>query len=295
MMTPLLKLKTREGSAEIWAKLENLIDAGTSKERICSAIIADAEKRKILHAGKTTVVEATSGNTGVSLSLLCAAKGYETALFMPANVTPERKAFAKIYGARVFETPADELMQGAIKRARAFAEEDPDGRFFTNQFSNPLNPETHRRETAREIITQMEKTGAPKIDAFIMGVGTGGTVTGVGGEIKKIFSNAEIVAVEPTSSAVLSGGKAGKHSISGIGVGFVPDTLDAKSYDRVITVTDDEALNGIAELARNNGLFAGISSGANYTAAMKVALELGADRRAVTIVCDSGDRYLSTK
>ncbi|WP_462137409.1 PLP-dependent cysteine synthase family protein [Candidatus Mycalebacterium sp.] len=293
-MTPLLKLKTPEGCAEIWAKLENLIGAGNSKERICSAIIADAEKRGILCAGKT-VVEATSGNTGVSLSLLCASKGYETVLFMPESVAPERKSPARVYGARIFETPANELMNGAVKRARAFAEENPDTHFFTDQFSNPLNPETHRRETAREIITQMKKTDAPEIDAFIMGVGTGGTITGVGTEIKKNFPDTEIVAVEPALSAVLSGGKAGKHSIPGIGVGFVPDVLDTNSYDRVITVTEDEARSGVAELARNNGLFAGMSSGANYTAAMKVALELGAGKRAVTIICDSGDRYLPVK
>jgi len=182
-------------------------------------------------------------------------------------------------------------MPEVIKTAREFVAEIPEERFFIDQFSNPLNPETHRLETAREILWQMERTGNGKIDAFVMGVGTGGTITGVGKEIKKVFKDSEVVAVEPHYSAVLSGRKAKNHSISGIGVGFIPDVLDTKCYDRIITVTDDEARQGIAKLARKNGIFAGPSSGANYFAAMKTAKELGSGKQIVTIVCDAGDRY----
>ena len=290
-MTPLLKLKTAKTSAEIWAKLENLNGSGSSKERICRAIIKNAEKSGILRPGETTVVEATSGNTGVALAFLCAAKGYGTALFMPENTAAEKKAVAKAYGAEIFETRGKETMPEAIKTAREFVAEKPHKRFFIDQFSNPANPETHKLETASEILRQMGQTGNGRIDAFIMGVGTGGTITGVGTEIKKAFPYLEVAAVEPESCAVLSGGKAGKHSISGIGTGFVPDVLDTDCYDRIITVTDDEAREGVVELARNNGLFTGLSSGANYFAAMKLAKKLGTGRRAVTIACDSGDCY----
>ncbi len=290
-MTPLLKLKTPQSHASIWVKLENLTGSGSSKERICSAIISDAEKRGLLVPGKTTVTEATSGDTGIALSFLCAARGYEVALFMPEEKSNAKKAIAVAYGAKIFETPPDEGIPGAIKRAREFVSEKPKLRFLTNQFSNPLNPETHASITAREIIFQAEKTGDPKIDGFVMGVGTGGTVTGVGAEIKKLFPSALVAAVEPANSAVLSGGKAGKHSISGIGAGFVPGVLDSSVYDSVITVTDEDALSGVRELARENGLFTGLSSGANYVAALKVAREIGAGGKVITIVCDSGDRY----
>lgn len=292
-MTPILKLKTPETSAEIWVKLEHLNSSGSSKERICSAIVLEAEKRLLIRPGKTTVVEATSGNTGIALSFLCSARGCGTALFMPENVTAQKKAIARVYGATVFETPAGESIPGAIKRARDFAGSMPGERFFLDQFSNPLNPATHRETTAREIIAQIEKTGSGGIDAFIMGVGTGGTITGVGLEIKKMFPGAQVVAVEPASCAVLSGGKAGGHAISGIGAGFVPEILDTGVYDSIIKVTDDEAGDGVRELARNNGIFAGLSSGANYIAAVQTARRLGPGKRAVTLICDSGDRCFS--
>ncbi len=294
-MTPILKLKTTKKSADIWIKLENISNSGSSKERICSAIISDAENRGKLHPGKTTVVEATSGNTGIALSLVCVEKGYRTTLFMPENTAAEKKSLARLFGAEIVETPSDESLRGAIRRAGKFAAEMPDERFFANQFSNPLNPATHRTQTAREIIAQAKQKDTGAIDAFIMGVGTGGTITGVGLEIKNVFPNAEVVAVEPESSAVLSGGKPGKHSISGIGTGFIPDILDTGAYNRVVTVTDGEALKGVSELALNNGIFAGISSGANYVAALKMAEELGPEKQVFTIACDSGNRYISMK
>ncbi|MCY4046763.1 MAG: cysteine synthase family protein [Candidatus Dadabacteria bacterium] len=286
-MTPMLKLKTPVSEADIWVKLENMHGSGSSKERICAAIIADAESRGLLRAGLSTLVEATSGNTGIGLSYLCAARGYAAALFMPENVEAEKKAIARVYGAGVFETPADKGIFGAMSEAKRFVSEMPEARFLVDQFSNPLNPETHERETAREITGQMRGG----IDAFVMGVGTGGTITGIGREITKQFPDAKIVAVEPDASAVLSGGKAGKHSISGIGAGFIPDVLDTGVYDSIVTVTDEEARRGTERLARENGLLAGPSSGANYIAAQKVARELGPSAQVVTIVCDSGDRY----
>ncbi len=292
-MTPALKLKTPETYAEIWVKLENLNSSGSSKERICSAILSEAEKRGAVRRGKTVIVEATSGNTGIAVAFLCAAKGCGAALFMPEDAAPEKKAIIKAYGAEVFETPAGESIKGAIARAGEFAAQKPRERFFVDQFSNPLNPETHRKTTAREIVSLMEKTGNGKIDAFIMGVGTGGTITGVGLETKKIFPDAEVVAVEPASSAVLSGGKPGGHAISGIGTGFIPDVLDTGVYDTIVAVTDDEARDGVRELARRNGLLAGISSGANYVAAVQTAKKLGPGKRTVTLACDSGDRYLA--
>ncbi len=290
-MTPLLKLKTVGDSPEIWAKLENFNISGSSKERICRTILSEAEKRRDFRPDETVIVEATSGNTGIALCFICGEKGYGTALFMPESAAAGKKAMARACCAQVFETPAGESMSGAIKRAKEFVAQMPDRRFFVDQFSNPLNPRTHGKTTAREIIAQVEKTGNGKIDAFVMGVGTGGTITGVGAEIKKKFPSAEVVAVEPAGSAVLSGGKPGKHAISGIGVGFVPAVLDTKVYDRVITVTDKEASDGVAELARNNGLLAGLSSGANYAAALKNAEKLGSGKLTVTLVCDSGDRY----
>ncbi len=290
-MTPLLKLKTPEHSADVWAKLENLNPSGSSKERICSAIITEAESRGVLRPGKTTLVEATSGNTGIALAFLCAAKNYRAALFMPEGTGAEKKAVAKAYGAEIFEPPGGKTMTEVIRTAREFVRKMPDKRFFIDQFSNLLNPQTHRLETAREILSQMELAGKAEINAFVMGVGTGGTITGVGREIRKAFPHSEVVAVEPHSSAVLSGKKTGKHSISGIGVGFIPDVLDTECYGRVITVTEEQARQGVMELARNNGIFAGLSSGANYFASMKTAEKLGPGKRTVTIVCDSGDRY----
>ena len=283
--TPMLKLKTPATGAEIWVKMESMNRSGSSKERICAAIIEDAERRDLIRPGVSTIVEATSGNTGIALSYICASRNYGTVLFMPENVTEEKKSIARAYGAQISETPAEESVPGAVSRAGEFAAGDKT-RLFTDQFSNPLNPRTHALETAREIIEQMEI-----IDAFVMGVGTGGTITGAGREIKKRFPGARVVAVEPAASAVLSGGKPGTHSISGIGTGFVPEVLDTDVYDEVRVITDKEAWSAARKLARANGLLAGPSSGANYAAAMAVAREMGRGARVVTIVCDSGDRY----
>ncbi len=287
--TPMVRLSriTEPGMAAILAKLESHNPGGSVKDRICLAMIEDAEARGLLKPG-ATVVEPTSGNTGIGLAMICAVKGYRIILTMPETMSVERIQILKGYGAEVVLTPAGEGMIGAVKRAEQITKETP-GAFMPQQFINPANPDVHRRTTAQEILRVTE--GA--VDAFVAGVGTGGTITGVGEVLKKKAPHIRIVAVEPKSSPVLSGGAPGPHMIQGIGAGFVPQVLNRSVIDQVITVTNEHAYEMSRRLAKEEGLFVGISAGAACWAAVKVAKELGSGKTVVTVLPDTGERYFS--
>ncbi len=289
--TPIIKLKNvvPEGSAAVWAKLENLNPAGSVKERICLRMIEAAEGSGAIEPGKSVIVEPTSGNTGVGLALVCAVKGYRLILTMPDDMSLERRQLLTAYGAELVLTPASEQMAGALRRAEDILKENP-GSFMPQQFRNRENPATHREGTGPEILEQMEG----RIDAFVAGVGTGGTVTGVGEILRRKFPGIYIAAVEPAESAVLSGGKPHVHDIQGIGAGFIPEILNREIYDEVIKISGEEAKSFTRELAVKEGLLVGISAGAAGAAALKVAKILGKGKNVVTIFCDTGERYLST-
>lgn len=274
-------------AATVLAKVEYFNPGGSIKDRICLAMIEDAEARGHLKKG-SSIIEPTSGNTGIGLALIAAAKGYKCILTMPETMSVERRQILKAFGAEIVLTPGAEGMTGAVKGAEALVQKTP-GAFMPQQFKNPANPEIHRKTTAVEILNQ---TGG-KIDAFVAGVGTGGTITGVGEVLKSHNPNIKIVAVEPKKSPVLSGGKAGPHKIQGIGAGFVPDVLNREIIDRIIQVDDDDAFETAGRMARDEGLFVGISSGAAVWAAIEVAKQLGKDKTVVTILPDTGERYLS--
>lgn len=278
-----------EEHAEVWAKLEGFNPGGSVKDRPALAMILDAEKKGRLRKGMK-IVEPTSGNTGIGLALVAAARGYQILLTMPESMTVERRRLLEAYGARLVLTPAGQGMRGAIEKADEIAASGKEY-FKPDQFGNPANPESHRRTTAKEIIAAM---GQKKIDAFIAGVGTGGTITGVGEALRKKYKGIKIVAVEPASSPVLSGGLPGPHAIQGIGAGFVPPILNTRVYDEVIQVTDDNAADTTKRLARKEGLLTGISSGAACWAALQVAARLGKGKRVVTLFPDAGGRYLTT-
>ncbi len=288
--TPVVRLTKlpEDDGAEVWGKLESLNPGGSVKDRICRAMIEDAERRGLLESGGT-IVEPTSGNTGIGLALLAAVKGYRLILTMPDTMSEERRSLLAAYGARLILTPDTKGMGGAIRRAEELANEHPDF-FMPQQFTNPANPEAHRRTTAPELLRQFGR-----MDAFVCGVGTGGTITGVGEVLRKEYPAIRIYAVEPAASPVLSGGEAGFHKIQGIGAGFVPPILDSGIYDEIITVSDEDAAATMHRLAVEEGLFVGVSSGANCFAAMKVARTMGKGHRVVTMLCDSGERYLSTR
>ncbi len=289
--TPLVKLNklTGAGDAEVWAKLEGFNPGGSVKDRPALAMIEDAEKRGRLGKGMT-IVEPTSGNTGIGLAMIAAVKGYRIILTMPESMTVERRRLLEAYGAELVLTPAEKGMKGAIAKADELV---ASGReyFKPDQFGNPANPMIHRRTTAKEIIKQM---GAKKIDAFVAGVGTGGTITGVGEVLRKKFKGIRIFAVEPADSPVLSGGQPGPHAIQGIGAGFVPAILNTKVYDEVIQVTNDQAADTAKRLVLEEGLLLGISSGAACWAALQVAARLGKGKRIVTVFPDVGERYMTT-
>lgn len=289
--TPLVKLNklTGAGDAEVWAKLEGFNPGGSVKDRPALAMIEDAEKRGRLGKGMT-IVEPTSGNTGIGLAMIAAVKGYRIILTMPESMTVERRRLLEAYGAELVLTPAEKGMKGAIAKADELV---ASGReyFKPDQFGNPANPRVHRRTTAKEIIKQM---GAKKIDAFVAGVGTGGTITGVGEVLRKKFKGIRIFAVEPADSPVLSGGQPGPHAIQGIGAGFVPAILNTKVYDEVIQVTNDQAADTAKRLVLEEGLLLGISSGAACWAALQVAARLGKGKRVVTVFPDVGERYMTT-
>ncbi len=287
--TPIVEL-TRvvpAGSARVVAKLESLNPGGSVKDRICLSMIEAAERDGRLKPGDT-IIEPTSGNTGIGLALVAASRGYRLILTMPDTMSEERRALLRAYGAELVLTPDTKGMHEAIREAERILEEHPDY-FMPQQFSNPANPDAHRRTTARELLEQ-----CPELDAFVAGVGTGGTITGVGSVLKATRPKVQIIAVEPAASPVLSGGDPGYHAIQGIGAGFVPDVLDEDLIDRVLTVTDEDAAACTRRLARHEGILVGISSGASCAAALRVAQELGTGRTVAAVFCDTGQRYLST-
>ena len=290
--TPLIRLNriSDETGAEVLGKLESFNPGGSVKDRIGLAMIDAAERDGRIAPGRTTLIEPTSGNTGIGLAMVAAARGYELVLTMPDTMSVERRALLKAYGARLVLTPGSEGMAGAVgtrRRARRRARRP----FIPQQFENPANPEAHRLTTAEEI---WEDTGG-EVDAFVAGVGTGGTLTGVGQVLKERRPAVRIVAVEPSDSPVLSGKAGGPHRIQGIGAGFIPKVLDEKVYDEVLAVSGDDAFRAAASLAREEGLLVGISAGANVWAAGELARREGmAGKVVVTILCDTGERYLST-
>jgi len=288
--TPLVQLdRLGEGLAgQVCVKLEYFNPGGSVKDRIGVAMIDAAEEEGLVRPGRSVVVEPTSGNTGIALAMVCAARGYELILTLPEGMSRERGKLLRAYGAEVRETPS----LGGMNEAVALAEEIREQRkgFMPMQFSNPANAEVHRRTTAEEIWSDTDG----EIGAFVAGVGTGGTITGVGQMLRERAPEALVVAVEPASSPVLSGGKPGPHKIQGIGAGFVPEVLDRGVIDEIIPVGDEDALETARRVAKEEGVLAGISAGANISAALEVAARPEmAGKRVVTIVCDSGERYMS--
>jgi len=290
--TPLVYLNrvTNGLNATVLAKLEYFNPAHSVKDRIGVAMIDAAEKEGKLKPGKI-IVEPTSGNTGIALALVAAARGYKLKIFLPETFSKERRLLLRAYGAELILTPGPEGMPGAIKRAEELAASDPDLYFIPQQFKNPANPEIHRKTTAEEIWKDTEG----KVDIFVSGVGTGGTITGVGEVLKARKPSVKIYAVEPDASPVLSGGQKGPHLIQGIGAGFVPDVLNTKIYEEVIRVTNDNALETARALATQEGLLVGISSGAAAWAALELAKKPeNAGKTIVVLLPDFGERYLST-
>jgi cysteine synthase A len=287
--TPIVRLSkvAPENGATLFAKVESFNPMGSVKDRIAKGMIEDGEGRGLIGKG-TTIIEPTSGNTGIGLAMVCAVKGRRLILTMPETMSVERRRLLAALGAEVVLTPGANGMKGAIEKAEELATSMDDA-VVLRQFGNPANPETHARTTAVEIIDAMES-----LDAFVAGVGTGGTVTGVGRTLKEKYPNIRIVAVEPDDSPVLSGGKAGAHGIQGIGAGFVPEVLDTRAYDSVARVGLEDAMRTARALARKEGILAGISSGAAVYAAVKVAEELGPDKTVLVLLPDTGERYLST-
>ena len=287
--TPLVRLNrlSKPGAATIYGKVEFFNPGGSVKDRICLNMINEAERQGKLKPGGT-IVEPTSGNTGIGLALVAAVRGYKLILVMPESMSMERASLLSSYGAQLVLTPAWEGMKGSIKEAESILAQNP-SYFMPDQFSNPANPAMHKMTTAVEIWDALEG----KIDALVAAVGTGGTITGCGEFFKEKNPAIKVIAVEPATSPVLSGGDPGPHKIQGIGAGFIPRVLNRKILDRVITVTDDEAYQTAKQLSKKEGLLVGISAGANVCAAQKVADELGPGKNVVTILCDTGERYIS--
>jgi len=287
--TPLVALRRlAPESAEVYAKLEYFNPGGSVKDRIGLAMIDAAEAEGRIQRGETVIVEPTSGNTGIALAMVCAARGYELILTLPEGMSRERAKLLRAYGAEVRETPSLGGMTEAVEMAREIVDQRKG--FMPQQFSNPANPDVHRRTTAEEIWAD---TGG-EIGAFVAGVGTGGTITGVGSVLKERSPETLVVAVEPAASPVLSGGSPGPHKIQGIGAGFVPEVLDRSVIDEVITVDDEDALETARLSGSREGILAGISAGANIRAAIDVASRPEMSGRCVvTVVCDSGERYMS--
>ena len=286
--TPVVRLNriVPEGSATIFLKLESANPGGSVKDRIALSMIEDAETKGVLKPGMK-VLEATSGNTGIGLAFVAAAKGYGFTLVMPDTMTQERRSLVKAYGAELVLTPGSLGMKGAVDKAEELAKADPTY-FLVRQFDNPANPEIHRRTTALEILEQV-----PELDAFVAGIGTGGTITGVGEVLAQKKPGVLVVAVEPVDSPLLTQGKTGPHKIQGIGANFVPSILNRDAFQRIEDVGYEDSLRVARRLAREEGLLTGISTGAIVHAALKVAAELGAGKTVVAVLCDTGERYLS--
>ncbi len=286
--TPLVRLRRAvpPGGARVLAKLESLNPAGSVKDRIALAMVEEAERAGRLQPG-ATIVEPTSGNTGVGLAMVAAVKGYRLILTMPEDMSPERCALLKRYGAEVVLTPAIEGMTGAVFAAQELVRKNP-AYFMPQQFENPANPDAHRRTTAQEIL----KATGGEVDAFVAGVGTGGTITGVAEVLRREVRGVRIVAVEPAASPVLQGGRFRPHGIQGIGASFVPGVLDRSLLDEIIGVHDADARAMAGRLAREEGLLVGVSAGANVVAALQVGARLGPGRTVVTMLPDTGERYL---
>ncbi|QKG83124.1 cysteine synthase A [Kroppenstedtia pulmonis] len=289
--TPIVKLNRIVGKsdADIFLKLEFFNPGSSVKDRIALSMIEDAEKRGVLKPG-STIVEPTSGNTGIGLAMVAAAKGYQALLVMPDTMSVERRNLLRAYGAELVLTPGAEGMKGAIAKAEEIARENPDY-FMPQQFSNEANVQVHKHTTGPELVRQMDGN----IDAFVAGIGTGGTITGAGQVLKKEIPNIQIIGVEPSDSPVLSGGEPGPHKIQGIGAGFAPDILDTGIYDEIMTIENETAFEWARRMAKEEGILGGISSGAAVAAAMKVARRLGAGKRVVAVIPSNGERYLTTQ
>ncbi len=290
--TPLVKLNrlTDDNMADVYVKLEFMNPGSSVKDRIALAMIEAAEEAGQL-TKDTTIVEPTSGNTGIGLAMVAASKGYKAVLVMPDTMSKERRNLLKAYGAELVLTPGADGMKGAIKKANELAEKD--GYFMPQQFENPANPKIHENTTGRELVEQAKSAGFT-IDAFIAGVGTGGTVTGVGHVLKENNPNTKVYALEPSDSPVLSGGESGPHKLQGLGAGFVPDTLDTEVYDGIVKVENETAFEYARKLAKEEGILGGISSGAAVYAALEEAKKLGKGKTVVTVLPSNGERYLST-
>lgn len=288
--TPIVKLNkiVPEDSADVFVKLEFFNPGGSVKDRIALSMIEKAEHDGLLKPGDT-IIEPTSGNTGIGLSMVGVAKGYKVIIVMPETMSIERRLLMKGYGAELILTPGVDGISGSIREAERLAKEN--GYFLPLQFENEANPLVHEKTTGPEIHQAFRVNG---LDAFVAGIGTGGTITGAGRELKRVYPKIELVGVEPAESAILEGKEAGPHKIQGIGTGFVPKTLDTSVYDKVLSVTGDEAMETAREVGRKEGILVGISSGAAIAAALKVAKELGKGKKVLAVVPDNGERYLST-
>ncbi|EHV5290397.1 cysteine synthase A [Staphylococcus pseudintermedius] len=288
--TPVVKLRHQAGedAADIYVKLEYQNPGGSVKDRIALAMIEQAEKEGKIKPGDT-IVEPTSGNTGIGLAFVCAAKGYKAVFTMPETMSMERRNLLKAYGAELVLTPGAEAMKGAIKKAKELKETH--GYFEPQQFENPANPKVHELTTGPELVEQFE---GRTIDAFLAGVGTGGTLSGAGKVLKEKYPDIQIVAIEPEDSPVLSGGEPGPHKLQGLGAGFIPGTLNTEIYDEIIKVGNEVAMETSRRVAKEEGILGGISSGATIYAAIQKAKELGKGKTVVTVLPSNGERYLST-
>ncbi|MFN4245229.1 MAG: cysteine synthase A [Brevinematia bacterium] len=289
--TPIVRLRNLvdDSMADVYVKVEFMSPGGSIKDRVALAMIEDSESRGVINKD-SVIIEPTSGNTGIAIALISKLKGYRCIIVIPETLCLEKVYIIESYGAEVIVTPGEAGMDGAVRKAHDLLNKIP-GAVMLDQFSNPSNPNIHEKTTAVEIIETM----GCGIDAFVVGVGTGGTITGVGRVLKRVCPNIKVFAVEPEGSPVLSGGKPGFHRIQGIGAGFIPPILDTSIIDDVIKVSDFDAYKATQALVRGEGIFAGISSGANVFAALKVAKKLGKGKKVLTILPDSGDRYFSIK
>ena len=288
--TPIVKLNkiVPEDSADVFVKLEFFNPGGSVKDRIALSMIEKAEHGGLLKPGDT-IIEPTSGNTGIGWSMVGVAKGYKVIIVMPETMSIERRLLMKGYGAELILTPGADGISGSIREAERLAKEN--GYFLPLQFENEANPLVHEKTTGPEI---HQAFGVNGLDAFVAGIGTGGTITGAGRELKRVYPKIELIGVEPAESAILEGKEAGPHKIQGIGTGFVPKTLDTSVYDKVLSISGDEAMETAREVGRKEGILVGISSGAAIAAALKVAKELGKGKKVLAVVPDNGERYLST-